>query len=127
MPSELSTPPRLTLADAQPRLRIRIGGRKLGPGKADLLEAIGQTGSIAAAGAAMGMSASRAGLLADELNRMFTRPAVTLQGDGSDAAALTGLGRALLAAYRRLEARTRAAMLDELAPFEADLAPGEPP
>lgn len=115
-----------TLADAVPRLRIRIGGRKLGPGKADLLEAIGRTGSLAVSASAMGMSARRAWLLVDELNRMFTRPAVTVAGEGDDAAALTEFGRELVTAYRRLEARTRAAMLEELAAFESDLAPGEP-
>ncbi len=42
-----------------PRLRLRIvfgEGAMLGPGKADLLEGIRETGSIAAAGRRMGMS-----------------------------------------------------------------------
>lgn len=116
----------VTLADAVPRVRIRIGGRKLGPGKADLLDAIGRTGSIAAAGAEQGMSPRRARLLVDELNQMFTRPAVTAGDEGSDAAELTLFGRELVAAYRRLEARTRAAMLEELASFEPALTPGKP-
>lgn len=129
MPNDtpLSMPSKLTLADAVPRLRIRVGGRKLGPGKADLLDAIGRTGLLSAAGAEMGMSPRRASLLVDELNRMFTRPAVSLDGEGADTAALTDFGRDLLAAYRRLEARTHSAMLEELAPFEADLASAEPP
>jgi molybdate transport system regulatory protein len=116
----------LTLADAVPRLRIRIGGRKLGPGKADLLEAIGRTGSIVEAGRAMGMSHRRAGLLVEELNRIFARPAVVVDPADDGRAELTALGHAILAAYRRLEARTRAAMLEELSALEPDLAPTTP-
>ena len=114
------------LADAVPRVRIRIGGRKLGPGKADLLDAIGRTASLTAAGAEQGMSPRRARLLVDELNQMFTRPAVAAGDESSDTAELTQFGRELVAAYRRLEARTRAAMLEELASFEPELAPGKP-
>src|SRR5262245_9723195 len=45
---------------AFPRVRILIGdGMVLGPGKVDLLEAIGRTGSISAAGRALGMSYRR--------------------------------------------------------------------
>lgn len=45
----------------RPRLRILLGEAiTLGPGKADLLEAIGRTGSISAAAREMGMSYLRA-------------------------------------------------------------------
>jgi molybdate transport system regulatory protein len=41
----------------EPRIRILLGSSiAIGPGKAALLEAIGETGSIAAAGRHMGMS-----------------------------------------------------------------------
>ena len=41
----------------EPRIRILLGSSiAIGPGKAALLEAIGETGSIAAAGRRMGMS-----------------------------------------------------------------------
>ena len=49
-----------------PSLRIRIlfgDDAMLGPGKADLLERIRETGSIAAAGRSMGMSYKRAWML----------------------------------------------------------------
>ena len=43
------------------RLRVYLDDRRwLGPGKADLLALIGETGSIAAAGRRMGMSYKRA-------------------------------------------------------------------
>ena len=53
----------------EPRIRILLGSSiAIGPGKAALLEAIGDTGSIAAAGRRMGMSYRRAWLLAKTMN-----------------------------------------------------------
>jgi hypothetical protein len=48
----------------------------MGPGKADLLEAIAREGSISAAGRALGMSYRRAWLLVDTMNRCFRAPLV---------------------------------------------------
>jgi molybdate transport system regulatory protein len=98
------------------RLRIRIvfdDGAILGPGKADLLEAIAQTGSIAAAGRAMGMSYKRAWDLIATLNTMFTDPLVTRSrgGAGGGRAALTPLGADVLRQYRDLQ-RSAAAQAD---------------
>jgi len=51
------------------RLRIVLGQNiAVGPGKADLLEGIRETGSIAAAGRRLGMSYKRAWLLIDTMN-----------------------------------------------------------
>ncbi len=77
----------------------------LGPGKADLLEAIDRTGSISGAGRALGMSYRRAWLLVDEMNRCFVARLVeTLPGGGRGAGArLSDLGRAVLADYRAIE------------------------
>ena len=76
----------------------------MGPGKADLLEAIAREGSISAAGRAMGMSYRRAWLLVDAMNRCFTKPLVeTHPGGGKQAGAkLTQEGEVALAAYRAL-------------------------
>ncbi len=92
----------------------------MGPGKVDLLEAIGRTGSISAAGREMGMSYRRAWLLVDELNRMFAKPIVTASTGGSHGggAALTDFGRDIAAAYRRAEQRTRVTVREELGPFD---------
>ena len=105
---------------AFPRVRILIGdGMVLGPGKVDLLEAIGRTGSISAAGRELGMSYRRAWLLVDALNHMFPNALVTASPGGSrgGGAKLTDYGRGVAAAYRRVEARTRAVMREELEPF----------
>ena len=76
----------------------------MGPGKADLLEAIAREGSISAAGRALGMSYRRAWLLVDTMNRCFSIPLVeTHPGGGKNAGArLTPEGEAALAAYRSL-------------------------
>jgi molybdate transport system regulatory protein len=76
----------------------------MGPGKADLLEAIASTGSISAAGRLLGMSYRRAWLLVDTMNRCFHSPLVeTRPGGGQGAGAwLTPEGETALAAYRGL-------------------------
>lgn len=105
---------------AFPRVRILIGdGMVLGPGKVDLLESIGRTGSISAAGRELGMSYRRAWLLVDALNHMFPSALVTAAPGGSrgGGAKLTDYGRGVAAAYRRVEERARTAMREELAPF----------
>ena len=79
----------------------------MGPGKADLLEAIGRTGSISAAGRDLGMSYRRTWLLVDTMNRCFVTPLVeTHPGGGRNAGArLTAAGEKALAAYRALSAQ----------------------
>ena len=76
----------------------------MGPGKADLLEAIAATGSISAAARSMRMSYRRAWLLVDTMNECFkTRLVITAKG-GADGggAALTPIGRLVLRKYRTL-------------------------
>jgi len=81
---------------------------RIGPGKIALLEAVGRTGSIAAAGRELKMSYRRAWLLIDSLNRMFDEPAVRASPGGAHGggAALSALGHELVAAYRAIEADT---------------------
>jgi molybdate transport system regulatory protein len=109
---------------AFPRVRIRIGDEMvLGPGKVDLLESIGRTGSISAAGRELGMSYRRAWLLVDALNHMFPNALVTASPGGSrgGGAKLTDYGRGVAAAYRRVEERARIAMREEMAPFDVQV------
>ncbi|SET18000.1 winged helix-turn-helix domain-containing protein [Oceanicella actignis] len=113
-----------------PALRIRVvfaQGAMIGPGKAELLERVDQTGSIAAAGRAMGMSYKRAWQLIETLNRMFERPLVTRArgGRGGGGAQLTETGRAALEAYRAVEAAARQGAAAPLARLAA-LAPAPP-
>lgn len=79
----------------------------MGPGKADLLDAIDRTGSISAAGRALGMSYRRSWLLVDGMNRCWRERLVeTVAGGGRGrGATLTAMGRAVLRAYRTLDAR----------------------
>jgi molybdate transport system regulatory protein len=93
---------------ASPRLRIRIvfgDDAMLGPGKADLLELIRETGSIAAAGRAMSMSYKRAWMLVEEMNLAFRDPLVEPARGGAKGggARLTEAGETVLANYRKLE------------------------
>lgn len=78
----------------------------MGPGKADLLAAIEQEGSVAAAGRAMGMPDGKCRLLVDRMNHAWAGPLV--EADGASAR-LTDLGRAVLADFRTLEAQMREA------------------
>jgi molybdate transport system regulatory protein len=79
----------------------------MGPGKADLLEAIGKEGSISAAGRALGMSYRRTWLLVDVMNRCWRAPLVETSAGGSHGggARLSSLGTAILQGYRKLEQR----------------------
>jgi molybdate transport system regulatory protein len=88
-------------------LRIRFGGSDMiGPGKAELLERIAETGSIAAAARAMDMSYKRAWSLIETLNAMFDQPVVESArgGPGKGGAVLTERGRGVLAQYRAAQA-----------------------
>jgi molybdate transport system regulatory protein len=80
----------------------------MGPGKAALLDAIADTGSISAAGRKLGMSYRRAWLLVDTMNRCWREPLVETSSQG---AALTAFGHAVRADYARLT-EDMAALLD---------------
>jgi molybdate transport system regulatory protein len=91
-----------------PRLRLRIvfgEDAMLGPGKADLLEGIRETGSIAAAGRRMGMSYKRAWSLVETMNTAFHAPLVASSRGGAKGggAALTETGDTVLMHYRKLQ------------------------
>lgn len=103
-----------------PALHIRVDlvpGISLGPGKADLLQGIAETGSIAAAGRRLGMSYKRAWSLVETLNGMFQEPlvAATKGGASGGGAALTATGEAVLARYRAIQERAARAAAEELA------------
>ena len=104
------------IADAV-RLRLNIApGIAFGPGKADLLEGIRDTGSIAAAGRRMRMSYKRAWQLVDELNGLFDVPLVAASkgGSGGGGAALTKAGTDVLVRYRRMHAACCAAVAKDV-------------
>jgi molybdate transport system regulatory protein len=92
----------------KPRLRLVVGGTiVLGPGKADLLDAIRDTGSLRRAAARLGMSYMRAWTLVKTMNAAFREPLVTLARGGAahGGAILTPTGLKALALYRAMEGR----------------------
>jgi len=98
-------------------LRLTLSDRvALGPGKADLLTMIQDTGSIAAAGRSMGMSYQRAHDLVSALNADFRTPLVdTITGGARGGGAkLSVLGEQVLAAYREVERQAEAATAERL-------------
>lgn len=103
-------------AAAKLHLRVTLApGVAFGPGKADLLAGIRDTGSIAAAGRAMRMSYKRAWQLVEELNASFREPLVEASkgGPGGGGARLTRTGEDVLARYLRMrEAATVAVARD---------------
>ncbi len=93
-------------AVAKTRIRVLLGSAfAIGPGKADLLQAIEQTGSISAAARSMGMSYRRAWLLVDTMNQCFRKPVVDTAtgGKGGGGAQITPFGSTVLRRYRKME------------------------
>lgn len=88
----------------------------IGPGRADLLDGIARTGSIAAAGKAMGMSYKRAWSLVQALNEGFAAPLVvsTRGGAGQGGASLTPHGVEVLQRYRSMQVKTEVAISEDL-------------
>jgi molybdate transport system regulatory protein len=109
------------------RLTLRLDfetGQRLGPGKVALLEAIGRTGSIAAAGREFGMAYRRAWLLTDELNRTFKEPLIEAKGGGrkGGGAVLTDLGERVVSLYRAAEGKAMKSAASEIKRIERSLA-----
>jgi len=107
-----------------PGLRLRIvfpGGAWLGPGKADLMAGIAETGSILQAAQRMGMSYKRAWGLVEALNAMFSAPLVATSRGGvaRGGASLTETGRRVLQCYREAEAESCRAASASVAELQA--------
>jgi molybdate transport system regulatory protein len=115
--------------DAEPRLRILLGSSiAMGPGKADLLDAIGAAGSIAGAARRMDMSYRRAWLLVETMNHSFRAPLVQAErgGQRGGGARLTETGHEALRRYRAMEARAQKALARDMAAFRELLDPHAP-
>lgn len=108
-------------------LRLRVYVKPdvmVGPGRADLLEGIRETGSIAAAGRRMGMSYKRAWSLIEAMNTEFGSAVVSgakggAHGGGSK---LTTLGDEILTRYRRMQKATESAIRADLAALTRKLS-----
>lgn len=102
MKPTLSTSP----LDAKTRFRVQIKHAvAIGPGKADVLQAIAETGSIAEAGRRLGMSYQRVWSLVRAMNNDFVEPLVLTQRGGAagGGAGLTDTGKHVLSIYRAIE------------------------
>lgn len=100
------------IMNSQVKFRLRFYSNDtiaIGPGKVELLEAIGAAGSISGAARQLGMSYRRAWLLLEELNGSLRSPAVstTTGGARGGGASLTDVGQAIIAHYRSIEALAR--------------------
>ncbi|TBW51865.1 LysR family transcriptional regulator [Marinobacter halodurans] len=114
-----------------PRFQLRLVSGKdvvIGPGKADLLDAIGRTGSISSATREMGLSYKKAWQLINTMNEHFAAPVIATVSGGSQrgGAELTDFGHRVLEQYRALQTRLTAenapetqALLNLLAPSDA--------
>jgi len=105
-------------------LRVTIAGDfYIGPGRADLMELIAETGSISAAGKRMGMSYKRAWSLVQALNEGFGAPLVEASRGGAaqGGASLTPAGTEVLRRYRHMQQATRDAIAADVAAIGAML------
>jgi molybdate transport system regulatory protein len=87
-------------------LSFRRGeGGRVGSERIALLEALGELGSIRAAAARVGLSYKAAWDAVQAMNNLFDAPLVAARAGGTQggAAALTPSGRAVVAAFRRVE------------------------
>ena len=99
------------------KLRVYVGEViAMGPGKADLLDAIADTGSISGAGRALGMSYRRCWELVSIMNGQFVEPLVLSAKGGSNGggAELSPLGNAVLKRYRAMERRAKNAIASDV-------------
>lgn len=111
----------------EPRFRINAGvDFAFGPGKAELLEHVARTGSLTEAARAMEMSYMQAWKLVRSLDRAFAEPLVVSVRGGHTrgGAVLSPTGRAVLDAYRALEAAARPASAEAQSAFTKLFAGG---
>lgn len=82
-------------------IRVDLPKGRFGPGKAALLRAIAESGSISAAARSLGMSYARAWSLTEDMNGLFGKPLVDTWsgGDRRGGAALTDSGTKVLRLY----------------------------
>jgi len=105
--------------DPQRRIRLRLKLQPdiiMGPGKADVLRGIRDTGSISAAGRLFGMSYKRTWELVNRMNHDYMEPLVQTNtgGQHGGGAALTPMGEKVLSLYEKLMAKTARAISREL-------------
>lgn len=122
MPADLTTPGGGEVIGSTPHVKIYLriideGKIALGPGKADLMEAIDTQGSLSKAGMVLGISYRRVWSMVEEINNGFELALVLTSQGGvkGGGARLSDTGRIVLNLYRRMQAdvaQTAAAHFD---------------
>ncbi len=86
------------------------GERFFGPGRAELLQLIGETGSIAKAAKSMGMSYKKAWDMVNEMNNRGNKPYVVSHkgGQNGGGAEVTEAGKKIISAYKQLDEQLNA-------------------
>lgn len=108
------------MAQEFPKIRLRIvlaPGVAFGPGKADLLQGIAETGSLSASGKRLRMSYKRAWSLINDMNAQFAEPVVETEkggAGGGGGSRLTPFGEALLSRFRAIEQALHAGCAPDL-------------
>ena len=113
--------------DEKTRFRVQIKHAvAIGPGKADLLQRIAETGSLAEAGRQMGMSYQRVWSLVAAMNADFVEPLVLKQRGGvaGGGAQLTPTGERVLSIYRAIERDAQRAVAKRLPQLLKFIRPG---
>ena len=110
-------------------LTLRVLARTvpaMGPGKAELIVRIGETGSISAAARAMGMSYRRAWQLVEALNQTYKKPVVitAIGGTRGGGATVTAFGKRLVVLFHAMEDKASAAIAADLRRYTGYLRNG---
>jgi molybdate transport system regulatory protein len=103
--------------DENMRFRVHIKHAvAIGPGKADVLQGIAETGSMAETGRRIGMSYQRVWALVRAMNAHFVEPLVVTQrgGPAGGGAQLTPMGVQVLELYRTMELDAQRAVMRRL-------------
>ena len=103
------------MAKAKKEIRVRVwvdldGERFFGPGRAELLQLIQDTGSISKAAKSMGMSYKKAWAMVDEMNEKAKKPYVIAQKGGQKGGGteVTEAGMKMVTAYTKMMSRIQA-------------------
>ncbi len=108
---------RETVPARELRLRLYAGAHiAMGPGKADLLEAIMRCGSISAAGRELGISYKRCWDMVETMNQCFRQSLVITAAGGSHGggAMVTEYGHTVLREFRAMERAAEIAITEPM-------------
>jgi molybdate transport system regulatory protein len=110
----------------KPRFRV-IRGKEivLGPGKAELLEVLIETGSLNEAAKRLDMSYMRAWMLIKTMNKCFRKPVAVGERGGKKGGGMkvTATGRRVLALYKEMESTALSSTRTAWKDLQAEISP----